>query len=218
MQTHTHLSESRFSVTRRRVYVDSVKDDVDKFNFFRPSQQGWDGDAWFHSFQDDQGRTFRVAAGWKDARNGDYMIVSHTTPGTAFSSAAATFCNFNVSFCYHQAYGGPCLQYLNGAEHSANDMIDILTGEWQTVTAALAARIANAGGFVLAGKKKEPIGHVLFLLEGSDEGGNAARVNVFHVGEGLPRETTIAHVWADTATVRYLVPPDTYQEFLSAEG
>lgn len=212
------LSDARFSVGRRRKYVESVMKDRDKFNFFRPAQQDWESGKWLHSFQDEDGATFRVGASWAKANDGDFVIVSPTAPGKAFGSPRATFCNFNVSFCYHQAYGGPCLQFLHDTEHSANDLVDMLTKEWKSVPAAEAARIANAGGFVIAGKKDSPHGHVVFLLENSSESGDPAGIKTFHVGGGVPRERTIANIWNNPSTVHYVVPPDTFAEWKAAGG
>lgn len=212
------LSPGRFSIERRRKYVDSVMKNPDKFNFFRPAQQAWDGGVWLHSYQDENGATFRVGASWAATHQGEFEIMVPTKPGNAFNSPRATFCNFNVSFCYHQAYGGPCLQFLHNTEHSANDLVDMLTHEWKNVTAAEAARIANAGGFVIAGKKDSPHGHVVFLLEGSSETGEPSAIKVFHVGGGLPRERTIANIWNNPASVHYVTPPDTFAEFKAAVG
>src|SRR6516165_6787230 len=67
----------------------------------------------------------------------------------------STYCNFNVSYCYQQAYGGKNLQDSNGmkvgGERSANELCDYLrsASEWQQISASEAARIANAGGFVI---------------------------------------------------------------------
>jgi hypothetical protein len=160
-----------------------------------------------------------VGARWKAAEDGDFEIVVPTKAGKPFDSDRATFCNFNVSFCYHQVYGGPCLQFMDNREHSANDLVDALTARWKNVAAGEAARIANAGGFVIAAKKAHPHGHVVFLLEDSDEGGDPSRINTFHVGGGVPRLRTIRDIWGSgAATVHYVVPPDTFAEFVAAGG
>jgi hypothetical protein len=213
------LSDERFSIERRRKYVDSILQDPEKFNFLRKASQAWDGDRWSHAFIGEDGKTHRVSASWHDAKQGVLTIVSPTAAGKPFGEQMETFCNFNVSFCYHQAYGGPCLQFLNGTEHTANKLVDLLTAEWKNVTPAQAARIANAGGFVIAGKKETGHGHVVFLLEGSDESGDPRGINTFHVGGGLPRLRTIDDIWHGAAgEVHYVVPPDTFAEFTAAGG
>jgi hypothetical protein len=211
------LSDTRFSVDRRRKYVESILKDPEKFNFLKPGHSAWNDGVWLHSFDDAQG-TSRVGANWAAVQKGNLTIVAPTHPGSTFSSPRDTFCNFNVSFCYHQAYGGPCLQFLHNREHSANDMVDMLTHDWKNVSAGQAARIANAGGFVIAAKKAQPHGHVVFLLENSDEGGNATGIKTFHVGGGPPRERTVADIWGSDALVHYVVPPDTFAEFEAAGG
>ncbi len=86
--------------------MNSVLNDPDKFNFMRPARQAWDNGKWIYSFEDG-GQTKRVAASWAEAKKGNFVIVSGTKPGAAFNSEKATSCNFNITFCYHEAYGGP---------------------------------------------------------------------------------------------------------------
>jgi hypothetical protein len=177
----TGLSGKRFNLEARTRYVRSILDDRDAKNFLRKSAQAWGSDRWIHGFQED-GRFFRVSADWSDAQNGKLTITSGTEEIGAqkfkqvFPERADTFCNFNVSFCYVQAYGGPNLQDTNGSaaggERNANTMVDVLRQKWRAVTPGTAARIANAGGFVFVGKKASGHGHVMFLLEGSDESGD----------------------------------------------
>jgi hypothetical protein len=47
------LSNGRFSIDRRRSYVDSILNDPEKMNFLRPSRQSWDGSRWMHGFSID---------------------------------------------------------------------------------------------------------------------------------------------------------------------
>lgn len=207
------LDPALFNVERRRAYVNSVLNDRDKFNFMRPARQAWDGGRWLHSFEDG-GQSLRVAASWAEAKKGNFVIVSGTKPGGAFDSALATFCNFNITFCYHEAYGGPSLQFMDGEEHSANRLVDKLQQRWKVVDSATAARIANAGGFVIAGRKATGHGHVVFLLEGSDPGGDPSRIKTFHVGGGMPRERTITNIWS--APPVYVTPPETFAAWKAA--
>jgi hypothetical protein len=207
----------RFDVAARSRYVDSILNDSDRFDFLRPAQQGFAGGRWSHSFVRD-GKTFRVAADLGDARKGTLTIISPAAPGNAFGGANATFCNFNVSFCFHEAYGGPCLQFLGGSEHTANQLVDLLTQTWKTLTPQQAAKIANLGGFVIAGKKATGHGHVVFLLEGSDEGGNPAKIRAFHVGGGLPRKRTVDDIWGTLNGVHFVTPHETFNEFVANGG
>jgi hypothetical protein len=207
------LDPALFNVQRRRAYVNSVLQNRDKFNFLRPARQAWDDGRWLHSFEDG-GQTFRVAASWNEATKGNFVIVSPTRPGGAFDSEKATFCNFNITFCYHEAYGGPSLQFMDGEEHSANRLVDKLQRRWKVVDSATAARIANAGGFVIAGRKATGHGHVVFLLEGSDPGGDPSRIRTFHVGGGVPRERTVTDIWS--APPVYVTPPDTFAAWKAA--
>jgi hypothetical protein len=206
-----------FDTASRKKYVESVLNDTDRFDFLRPARQDWIEGNWWHSFEKD-GKTFRVAAGWGDTKAGRLTIVRGTKAGSAFSSGKATFCNFNVSYCFHEAYGGPCLQFMDGKEHSANDLIDLLSTRWKNLTPAQAAQIANEGGFVIAGKKATGHGHVVFLLEDSDPGGNPAKINTFHVGGGLPRKRTVADIWGSLEGVHFVTPPDTFSAFQPAPG
>lgn len=214
--TPAGLDPVMFNVERRRAYVNSVLQNRDKFNFLRPAQQSWDGGRWLHSFTDDDGQTFRVAADWSQTKLGNFVIASATKPGAPFGGARATFCNFNVTYCYHEAYGGPSLQFLGGQERSANELVDLLGDKWKVLDAGTAARIANAGGFVIAGKQASPNGHVVFLLEGSDPGGDPHSIKTFHVGGGLPRERTIASIWSSAPL--YVTPPDTFKAWAAAQG
>lgn len=205
-----------FNAAKRTAYVDSILKNTDRFDFLCPARQAWDGGDWWHSFERN-GKIFRVAASWARTKDGTLSITQPTREGKAFSSGRATFCNFNVSYCFHEAYGGPCLQFANGSEHSANQLIDLLTAEWKNVSAAEAARIANKGGFVIAGRKASPHGHVVFLLEGSDEGGDPAKINAFHVGGGEPRKRTVANIWG-SAKVEYVTPPATFKAWKDSLG
>jgi hypothetical protein len=210
------LSPERFAAGRREAYVQSILLDPDRKNFLRPATQSWDG-AWMHSFVGDGGRTFRVGADWAKTKKGDLVITSPTRAGNLYSGEHATFCNFNVSYCYHEAYGGPCLQFMDGREWTANALVDELSRKWVLVTAAQAARIANAGGFVIAGKKETGHGHVVFLLGGSDEAGHPDGIRAFHVGSGEPRIRTVGGIWgAGTNLVRYVVDPATHAEWSGA--
>lgn len=221
----TGLSDKRFNVQRRTAYVDSILSG-DAFNFMRKSAQAWGTDRWIHGFEKD-GRFFCVSADWSDAQNGRLRITGGTEEISAskfkqvFPERADTYCNFNVSFCYVQAYGGVNLQDTNGAaaggERSANTMVDVLRKQWRAVTPGTAARIANAGGFVFVGKKASGHGHVMFLLEGSDPGGDLERIRCFHVGSGEPRKRTIASTWVSPDDIHFLVDHPTFNEWTSAE-
>lgn len=212
--TPAGLDSALFNVERRREYVNTVAPGTDKYNFMRPARQGWNKGIWFHSYEDG-GKTFRVGTSWAEAKKGNFVIVSATQPGAAFTTENATFCNFNVTFCYHEAYGGESLQFMDGEEHSANALVDKLKQRWEVIDAATAARIANAGGFVIAGRKATGHGHVVFLLEGSDPAGDPSRINTFHVGGGLPRERTITDIWKSSAPV-YVTPPATLSAWKAA--
>lgn len=220
------LSDQRFSVQRRRAYVDSILQNADAFNFMRKSAQAWGSDRWIHGFQKD-GRFFQVSADWSDAQNGSLRITGPTEEIGAgkfkqvFPERADTFCNFSVSFCYMQAYGGANLQDTNGSaaggERNANVMVDVLRKQWREVTPGIAAQIANAGGFVFVGKKASGHGHVMFLLEDSDPGGDLEEIRCFHVGSGEPRIRTIASTWVSPEGIHFLVDHPTFNEWVAAE-
>lgn len=222
----TGLSDKRFNIGRRTAYVNSILKDDDAFNFMRKSAQAWGTDRWIHGFQKD-GKFFKVAADWSDAQNGKLRITDATDEISAtkfkqiFPERADTFCNFNVSFCYVQAYGGVNLQDTNGSaaggERSANTMVDVLRTKWREVTPGTAAQIANAGGFVFVGKKASGHGHVMFLLEGSDPGGDFEEIRVFHVGSGEPRIRTVASTWVAPEGIHFLVDHPTFNEWVAAD-
>jgi LysM repeat protein len=214
----TGLSPKHFDVQRRRDYVSFILESPDRTNFLKPATQTWEGGKWLHAFSE-SGKTFRVGADWGAAKRGDLVIVSPTAAGKDFTTPRATFCNFNITFCYHRAYGGPSLQFLGGKERSANELIDMLRRDWKEVPAAQAAKIANAGGFVVAGKKASPNGHVVFLLEKSDERGDPAGIRTFHVGSGVPRVRTIANIWGSgSGSVTYVVPPEAFLAWTADGG
>lgn len=220
------LSEKRFNVARRSAYVDSILDNDAARNFLRKSAQAWGTDRWIHGYKEN-GEFFRVSADWSDAQNGKLTMTSGVEEISAqkyaqtFPERADTFCNFNVSFCYVQAYGGLNLQDTNGSaaggERNANTMVDVLRQKWREVTPGTAARIANAGGFVFVGKKASGHGHVMFLLEDSDEGGDLDGIRCFHVGAGIPRIRSVADTWVSPSGIHFLVDHPTFNEWVAAD-
>ncbi|HEX8672080.1 MAG TPA: glucosaminidase domain-containing protein [Longimicrobium sp.] len=223
----SEFSNARFSSARREAYIESVLGDPDKFNFLRQSRQAWGAGTWAHGFVDG-GKHFRVSASWKESQNGRLKIVERTTEISAdqfakqFGGAgAATYCNFNISYCYSQAYGGSNLQDSNGTgaagERSANMLMDFFKAHWRAVETPEAAAIANAGGFVVvAWKNPSGHGHVMFLTDGCDPGGDPDGLNCFHVGSGAPRRATVGKIFKDTKMLRYFVDPATHDEWHSA--
>jgi len=211
------LPASLFRTQARGEYVEWVLNDADRKNFLRPAQQAWDAGQWIHGVVTDGGQTVRVAADWAAAKRGELRIVTPTHAAAPLPGHAATFCNFNITFCYTRAYGGPSLQFMDGREWSANELVEALSVRWSLVGAAEAARIANAGGFVIAGKQAPGHGHVVFLLEDSDETGDPMGIRAFHAGAGEPRIRQVGNIWnAQGIGVRYIVPPATLAAWRNA--
>jgi len=232
------LSAARFNVAARRKYVDSILKEVaggpgDRYNFLRAARAGWGTDGlYLHGYKDGT-KYYQVGIDYKHWKNAGLIKIKlpteEITPAqytAVYTGGNQTYCNFNVSFCNIEAYGGINLQDLNGiakgGEQSANMLVDWLIAHWKEVPVATAARIANAGGLVVAGKKEpgDASGHVTFLLEGSDEGGDLKKVRCFNVGKGLPTLTAIKGAWgsADASLVRFFTPPETLAEWTAAGG
>jgi uncharacterized protein YgiM (DUF1202 family) len=153
------LSNAHFNTERRMAYVDSICDNPDAFNFLKPSFQTWNSGKWTHGYQEGA-KYFAVSVDWESSQlQGKLKIVESTRQldeaefqGLFSGAEKSTYCNFNVSYCYQQAYGGKNLQDSNGTkvggERSANELCDYLrsASEWQQISVSEAARIANAGG------------------------------------------------------------------------
>lgn len=241
------LSAARFNAAARQKYIDSILKESNggpghRYNFFRKSRQNWVGTpkAWVHGYKGDDGKLYEVGIDWFASKDGAFTVTKPTqsiteahynTTYPQFDAEGdpineSTYCNFNVSFCYQQAYGGQNLQDTNGrtagGELSANGLVDWLAANWKQVPAATAARIANQGGFVVAGKKEVgKSGHVAFLVEGSDETGTLNKLRCFNVGGSLPKVTVISTgAWnsTDALAVRYFVDPATHAEWTAAVG
>ena len=232
------LSAARFNVAARRKYVDSILKEVDggpgdRYSFLRAARAGWGtGGLYLHGYKDGT-KYYQVGVDFKHFKTTGLIKIKRPTEEitpaqytAAYTGANQTYCNFNVSFCNLEAYGGINLQDLNGiakdGEQSANMLVDWLIAHWKEVTVPTAARIANAGGLVVAGKKEAShSGHVTFLMEGSDEGGDLKKVRCFNVGGSLPALTVIkGGAWnsADASLVRFFTPPETLAEWTAAGG
>lgn len=224
----TEFSNAHFNDQRREEYVESILNDQDRFNFLRQSRQDWSAGLWTHAYRDGE-QHYRVAADWKESqRNGVLVIrkrterISPKTFDQEFGGAgAATYCNFNVSYCYVQAYGGVNLQDPDGlgpkGERSANMLVDYFRAHWREVEAEEAAGIANAGGFVVAAwKNPSGHGHVMPLTSGCDATQGALGLRCFHVGSGAPRRATVGAIFGKGATVEYFVDRATQDEWHSA--
>ena len=221
------FSNAHFNTERRTAYVDSICDNPDAFNFLKPSYQTWDSGRWIHGYQEG-GNYFAVGVDWETSQlSGKLKIVEPTRKldsvefGRLFSGTErSTYCNFNVSYCYQQAYGGKNLQDSNGTkvggERSANELCGYLRGanEWQQISVYDAARIANAGGFVIvAWQNPSGHGHVLYLLEGCKDTGNTADLRCFHVGGGNPRITTVGDIFGTGKTLLFVTDRETYSQW-----
>ena len=235
----TGLSSQRFNVAARRKYIDSILKEVngapgDRYAFLRPARAGWGTSGLYLHGYIDGTKYYQVGIDFKHfKKNGTMKVTRPTAEITAADYTTTygtgknqTYCNFNVSFCHIEAYGGGNLQDTNGLEKdgelSANGLVGWLESNWKQVPVGTAARIANAGGFVVAGKKEpEPkSGHVTFLVEGSDEGGDLYKVRCFNVGGSLPALTAIKGAWnsADASLVRFFTSPETLAEWNAAGG
>jgi hypothetical protein len=200
----------------------------DKFNFLRASDQTWGGDGqWIHGYRGDDNNYYSVAASWPISRNeGRLEILS---PTRAISEqeyvdqfglvGSFTYCNFNVSYCYCQAYGGFNLQSPQGSsgpELTANALYEFFNANWKEVGARDAAQISNAGGFVAASWfNKSGHGHVVFLVDGSPETDSVGDLRCFHVGSGAPRLTTIRGAFGTRPGVKLFVDPGTHDEWFN---
>lgn len=223
------LSNARFNTERRREYIGSILEEHDgkpgaRFAFLRPAAQAW-GDGWRHAYRQ-EGTICEVVADWGVSQ--DRGVIEILRPPRVITSVefaarygpaprVDTFCNFNVAHCYRQAYGGPNLQDDNGSkaggEVNANAMTRRMRASWHAVAPDIAAGIANAGGFVVAARENQKgIGHVMFVVDGSDASGVADKLRCFHVGAGIPRLTTVAAVFG-AKPVEYFVDPATWAEW-----
>lgn len=227
------LSNARFNRERRTEYIDSIlkengSNTGDKFNFLRPARQAFSGGRWLHGYTNESGEHFEVGVSWRISQeDGKLEVVQPTKPLTSNefellfpNHNLSTFCNFNVSYCYQQAYFGQNLQDSNGTasggERSANAMVSFFESQWRQVDGLTAAKIANAGGFVVAAwRNPNGSGHVVFLVEGSPETGVLSDLKCFHVGGGLPRLTTIKGAFGDRQGIKLFVDPETQDEWLS---
>jgi hypothetical protein len=100
-------------------------------------------------------------------------------------------------------------------------MVISMRKQWRSVSASEAARIANAGGFVVVGWQNAASrpGHVMFLMEGSAEDGTRDGMRCFHIGSGDPRLTTVGAIFPKLTTkVEYFVDPLTYAEWADIDS
>lgn len=226
------LSNVRFNKVRRQQYVDSIMNEEngapsDEFNFLRASDQTWGSSGrWIHGYRDG-GRHFSVAASWPVSRNeGRLEIVEPTRVITEqqyedlFGLVGSfTYCNFNISYCYCQAYSGFNLQSPQGSsgpELTANRLYQFFGDNWKEVRPRDAAQISNAGGFVVASWfNSSGHGHVVFLVDECPETDDINELKCFHVGAGVPRLTTVRGAFGTRPGVKLFVDVETHREWFN---
>ncbi len=230
--TPTNLSNALFNTERRSQYIDSILGSADLVFFFSPSEMAWGNGHWYHGAQGTDGLFYDAAIDWVKSQNEGLIVL--TRPRTQITKeqfdqrycrdklGVSTYCNFNISYCYKQVYGGDYLQDPDGTgpgrERTANILVAMFKQDWKTLTPAEAAQIGNAGGFVVAGwiNPNPGSGHVVFLIEGSDP--NATDTDAlccFHIGGGPPRRTTISGAFGQKSPILLFTDTATYDEWFS---